>query len=76
MLIEAWVAALLFVFIGAIGLLATANSMCLEDKLDESNKEIARLQEEIGDYRVAIEKFRHEEIIRLANEYFNEGEKK
>ena len=73
MLIETWVAALIFVFMGAIGLLAIANGMCLEDKLDEANKEIARLQEEIGDLKVIIEKHRREEIVRLANDYFNEG---
>lgn len=73
MIIETWVAALIFVFMGAIGLLAIANGMCLEDKLDEANKENARLQEEIGDLKVIIEKHKREEIVRLANDYFNEG---
>ena len=72
MIIETWVAALIFIFMGGIAIVAIANAMCLEDKLTDAYEEISNLKDDIGDYKVAIEKFRREEIIRLANDYFKE----
>ena len=75
MFIETWLAALIFVLVCGIAIVALANAMCLEDKLDEAHKENARLRDEICEDKQTILKLRHENIVALASKCYGEVDK-
>ena len=76
MLIETWLAAVIFVLICGIAIVALANSIYLEDKLDKANEKIDSLRCELGEKNLHIAALNRKLLVKRANEIYREMEKK
>lgn len=75
MLIETWVAVLFLVVIGGIAIASLIGWMNDAKRLEESQKENARLREEVHIRNTVIEKLNGKLLVKEAKNYF-EGAKK
>ena len=75
MFIETWILAIIMACIGILGILASLNAMIEGKKLEESQKENARLRDEVRSRDIIIERLNGKILIKTATEYY-EGKKK
>lgn len=76
MIIETWVAAILICGIALMGILAIFYSLVESERLEETRKELASAQKENAELKHYIAVQRTKAIIGVANDFYNEGEKK
>ena len=69
MIIETWIAALLFILIAVLCSIGLIGWMLAEQRLEESHKENRLLQDKILNLEGKL-------IVKTANEFYNEGKKK
>ena len=65
MLIPTCIVALILILMGGTSIFALANSISLEEKLEDALKENARLEEKLGEYK-------RELLVKRVNEYCEE----
>jgi hypothetical protein len=76
MIIETWIAAIIMIALALIGIIALFVSILEGDRLEDANREIARVQKENAELKHYIAVQRTKSIIGVVNDFNNEGKKK
>jgi hypothetical protein len=76
MLIETWLAALLFLLIGGIAFTALIGWILEGMRLDECRKENDFLKKEVRDRNELIKQLKGKMLVKDATDFYNEGKKK
>jgi hypothetical protein len=76
MIIETWIAAIIMIALALIGIIALFMSILEGDRLEDANRELARVQKENAELNHYIAVQRTKSIIGVVNDFNNEGKKK
>lgn len=76
MIIESWIAAIIIIALALIGIIALFMSILEGDRLEDANRELARVQKENAELKHYIAVQRTKSIIGVTNDFNNEGKKK
>lgn len=76
MIIETWIAAIIMIALASIGIIALFMSILEGERLEDANRELARVQKENAELKHYIAVQRTKSIIGVANDFNNEGKKK
>ena len=76
MVIETWIAAIILCGISVMGIIAIFNAMVESQRREDAYKELMTAKQEIAELKHYISVQRTKAIIGVANDFYNEGEKK